>query len=65
MKVLLKKDICESHKLCTGPIEISQKLLKYASQKKGKKKGKKKKKRGRYPNGYLLKNGQVCESYDV
>ena len=61
MKVLLKKDICESHKLCTGPIEISQKLLKYASQKKGKKK----KKRGRYPNGYLLKNGQVCESYDI
>ena len=43
MKVLLKKDTCESHKLCTGPIEISQKLLKYASQKKGKKKNMKRK----------------------
>ena len=65
MKVLLKKDICESHKLCTDPLKSLKNYWNTLLKKKEKKEKHETQKRGHYPNGYLLKNGQVCESYDI
>ena len=59
MKVLLKKEVCESIEQCTRPTGISQKLLKHVSQKKKKNADTDTQENQSNPNGHILLEGII------
>ena len=63
MKILLKKEDCESREQCMGPTRPIFSCLKHASQKKKKKK-KMQTQNQLYPNEYLIKKC-LCFSVDI